>query len=146
VTDILLVTIIINNIGSDMTFTQSITTCFSKYATFSGRASRSEFWWFYLFSLLLQWGATIVGAILFIGGSGSDMAIGADLLGGIVSLVLLMPSLTVSARRLHDIGRSGWWLLIAFTIIGIFVLLYWLSKAGETFENNYGPPQLHYYL
>ncbi len=126
-----------------MTFTQSITTCFSKYATFSGRASRSEFWWFYLFSILLQWGATIVGAILFIGGSGSDMAIGADLLGGIVSLVLLMPSLTVSARRLHDIGRSGWWLLIAFTIIGIFVLLYWWCKAGDNNENNYGSPQIN---
>ncbi len=126
-----------------MTFTQSITTCFSKYATFSGRASRSEFWWFYLFSILLQWGATIVGAILFIGGSGSDMAIGADLLGGIVSLVLLMPSLTVSARRLHDIGRSGWWLLIAFTIIGIFVLLYWWCKAGDNNENNYGSLQIN---
>jgi len=120
-----------------MTFTQSITICFSKYATFKGRAVRSEFWWFYLFSVLIQWGASIVGAVLFIGESAADMAMGADLFSLIVSLVFFMPSLAASVRRLHDIGKSGWWLLIAFTIIGIFLLIFWLAKEGDSTDNSY---------
>ncbi len=78
-----------------MSFTESIKTCFSKYAVFSGRAQRSEFWWFFLFSVVSSGIANIVPVI-----------------GQIYPLVLLIPSLAVSARRLHDTGRSARWLLL----------------------------------
>ncbi len=75
--------------------TASIKICFSKYAVFSGRAQRSEFWWFFLFSIVSSGIANIVPVI-----------------GQIYPLVLLIPSLAVSSRRLHDTGRSAWWLLL----------------------------------
>ena len=92
------------------------------YAQFSGRASRSEYWWFYLFTLL----ATAVADRL----SGT--------VGDIASLVFLLPSLALVARRLHDTGRSGWWFLLVFTVIGIPVLLYWLVRASDSGPNKYG--------
>ena len=78
-----------------MSLTVSVKTCFSKYAVFSGRAQRSEFWWFFLFSAVSSAIAGIVPVI-----------------GQIYPLVLIIPSLAVSARRLHDTGRSAWWLLL----------------------------------
>jgi uncharacterized membrane protein YhaH (DUF805 family) len=92
------------------------------YAQFDGRASRSEYWWFYLFTLL----ATAVADRL----SGT--------VGNIASLVFFLPSLALAARRLHDVGRSGWWFLIVFTIIGIPVLFYWLVRASDAGANKYG--------
>lgn len=86
-----------------MDFGTSIKTCFSKYATFSGRARRSEFWWFFLFSIL----GSIVAAII-------DAAIGSEMgaVGNIFSLALFLPSLAVGSRRLHDINKSGWWQIL----------------------------------
>lgn len=128
-----------------MKLTQSVSSCFNNYATFKNRASRSEFWYFYLFTIIVSFVLNIIAGIWI--GSGSETI---ETLGigfyAIFSLFVLLPALAVTVRRLHDVNRSGWWLLIYFTIIGIFVLLYWLCKAGETFENNYGPPQLHYYI
>jgi uncharacterized membrane protein YhaH (DUF805 family) len=92
------------------------------YAQFEGRASRSEYWWFYLFTLL----ATAVADRL----SGT--------VGNIASLVFFLPSLALAARRLHDVGRSGWWFLLIFTIIGIPVVLYWLVKDSDAGANKYG--------
>jgi uncharacterized membrane protein YhaH (DUF805 family) len=92
------------------------------YAQFSGRASRSEYWWFYLFTLL----ATAVADRL----SGT--------VGNIASLVFFLPSLALAARRLHDVGRSGWWFLLVFTVIGIPVVLYWLIKASDAGANRFG--------
>ncbi len=99
----------------------------SKYAEFSGRSRRSEYWYFVLGQLIL---GLIAGVI--------DRAIGIGLVGGVVSLALFIPGIAVSVRRLHDIGRSGWWLLIALTGIGIFVLLYWHATDGETGSNKWG--------
>lgn len=113
-----------------MNFSTSISTCLSKYATFSGRASRSEYWWFYLFTLLMSWGATVVGAITL----GDDES----LLSGLVSLVFLVPTLAAGSRRLHDIGRTGWWQLLAFTVIGIIVLIIWYATDSEKAPNRYG--------
>jgi len=111
-----------------MTFTQSISTCFSKYADFNGRARRSEYWWFYLFYFLIAWAAMMVGWASHTGYA----------LNWLVKLALLLPSLAVCARRLHDTGRSGWWMLIAFTIIGIIPLVIWLATEGEKKDNQFG--------
>jgi uncharacterized membrane protein YhaH (DUF805 family) len=120
-----------------MTFTESIATCFSKYATFKGRATRSEFWWFYLFSLILGWAASIAGAVMFIGGGVEEMQFGADILSSFVTLALMVPTMAVSCRRLHDIGKSGWWNFILLTVIGIFLVLYWWAKEGDSSSNRF---------
>jgi len=98
-----------------MNFGQAISTCFAKYATFSGRASRPEFWWFFLFQILVSMAASMLG----------------DVVAGLVSLALLLPALAVGARRLHDIGRSGWWQLIMLTVIGLLLLIYWWVQPAS---------------
>ena len=98
-----------------MNFGQAISTCFSKYATFSGRASRSEFWWFFLFQILVSIAASMLG----------------DVVAGLVSLAVLLPAFAVGARRLHDIGKSGWWQLIMLTVIGLLLLIYWWVQPAS---------------
>src|SRR5512147_2937684 len=91
----------------EMTFQESIRTCFQKYVVFDGRATRSEYWWFVLFTFL------------------ASLALGfvSDLLSSLFSLAVLLPSLAVGARRLHDIDKSAWWLLLWLVpIIGWIVL------------------------
>ena len=133
-----------------MNFIQSISTCMRKYVTFSGRATRSEFWWFYLFTVLVNLVATSQASsfvpALF---EGQDMTENESLyflnnffflyLSTITSLILLLPSLAVAVRRLHDVGRSGWWILITFTVIGIIPLLIWYVTDTKDEENVYGP-------
>jgi uncharacterized membrane protein YhaH (DUF805 family) len=109
-----------------------------KYATFDGRARRSEFWWFALFSFAVGVAASLLDSAL---GSGR-------LINGLVSLALLVPSLAVGARRLHDTGRSGWWQLIGIIpVIGWIVLIVWFVQDSQQ-DNQYGPnpkgPQLAY--
>ena len=98
-----------------MNFGQAISTCFAKYATFSGRASRPEFWWFFLFQILVSIAASLLG----------------DVVAGLVSLAMLLPALAVGARRLHDIGKSGWWQLIMLTVIGLLLLIYWWVQPAS---------------
>lgn len=99
-----------------MTFGESISTCFSKYATFDGRASRSEYWWFFLFTFLVSVASSIVS----------------ETLSGLFSLGVLLPSLAVGARRLHDVDRSGWFLLLwLIPIIGWIVLFVWAAQEGK---------------
>ena len=105
-----------------MTFVESISTCFTKYATFTGRATRSEYWWWILFTVL----ASI--ATGFISQTAS----------GIFSLVTLLPSLAVAARRLHDTDRTGWLQLLWFIpVIGWILLLIWLVQEGKE-PNRFG--------
>ena len=115
-----------------MTFGKSIATCMAKYAVFSGRASRSEYWWFYLFTLLMSWGASIVGAVTF-----PDPVL-AEISSIIVLLVFLLPSLAAATRRLHDTGRSGWWQLLYLTVIGGIFVIVWLATDTEKSDNKYG--------
>ena len=133
-----------------MNFIQSISTCMRKYVTFSGRATRSEFWWFYLFTVLVNLVATSqASSFLPTLLDGQDMTENESsyflnnffflYLSTITSLILLLPSLAVAVRRLHDIGRSGWWILIAFTVIGIIPLLIWYVTDTKDEENVYGP-------
>jgi uncharacterized membrane protein YhaH (DUF805 family) len=104
---------------------KAVRACLTKYAEFNGRAERPEFWWFVLAQL-------VVGFIL-------NMVL--PILGGIFSLAMLVPSLAVGARRLHDIGKSGWLQLLGLIpIIGWILLIYWAAQPGETGSNQYGPP------
>lgn len=115
-----------------MTFSQSIAACLAKYATFSGRARRSEYWWFYIFTVLLSWAASLVGHV--------TISEAPDVMNWIVQLALFVPSLAVFVRRLHDTNRSGWWFLLAFTIVGIIPLIIWLATDGEKTDNRFGAP------
>ena len=106
-----------------MGFTEAIRSGFSNYVNFSGRAPRSEYWYWALFAFLVSIGADIIDYLLF-QGANTPIAY-------IASLALLLPGIAVSVRRLHDIDRTGWWLLIVFTVIGIFVLVYWDLREGH---------------
>jgi len=111
-----------------MTFTQAISSCYSNYATFSGRASRSEYWFFVLFHMLL----VTVGVVLIPIGIGLVILI----IGGLVNF---LPSLSVLVRRLHDTDRSGWWYWICLIpLVGIVLLLIWLCTRGSWGDNRYG--------
>ena len=118
-----------------MDFQTSIKTCFSKYADFSGRALRSEFWWFVLFSILGGIVTTIID-IMILGYSIESYGP----VNIIFSVVLILPAIAVTARRLHDVNRSGWWQLIELTIIGILLIIIWNATEGEKKKNKYGPP------
>ena len=117
-----------------MKFWQSISVCFSKYANFDDRASRSEYWWFYLFCLLLQFGLGILGVIAW---GGSE---GFDILSGIAGLIIVIPHIAVAARRLHDTGKSGWRMLWVITVIGIIPVIIWCCTEGTKEANEYGDP------
>lgn len=101
-----------------------------KYAEFSGRARRQEFWMFVLINFVIS----VLLALV-------DTALGdAGLLGGIYSLAVLVPALGVSVRRLHDINKSGWMLLIGLIpLIGLIVLIVFYAKEGDAGDNAYGP-------
>jgi uncharacterized membrane protein YhaH (DUF805 family) len=114
-----------------MNFVQAINSGFSKYVQFEGRAARSEYWYWTLFGLLASIVANIIDGIL-----------GTGLVTGIVGLGLLLPGLAMSARRLHDIDRTFWWVLLTFSIIGVFVLLYWACLRGTQGPNRFGPDPL----
>lgn len=105
------------------------------YATFGGRARRKEFWFFTLFNVLISIGLTIIDGITGL----LNAAIGIGVLSGLYSLAVLIPSIAVTARRLHDTDRSGWWILIAFLpIIGAIVLLVFMVLEGTSGDNQYG--------
>ncbi len=119
-----------------MTFPESISICIKKYADFHGRAPRSEFWWFYLFQFLVSFGFGIVAGFV-----GRMLGLSEDVVAGLVVilyLAIMFPGLAVTARRLHDVSRSGWWMLFPVTIVGAIPFYYWLCKAGDPQENQYG--------
>lgn len=116
-------------------FTEAIQLGFDNYANFKGRAARYEYWYWTLFSILLNIGIQILAGLL--------AAIGLGLVGGIVMLVvslgMIIPGLSVSIRRLHDIGKSGWWFLIYFIpLVGLIFWLIWMCKKSDEDYNNYG--------
>lgn len=99
-----------------MTFAESIRTCFRKYADFNGRAARPEFWWWVLFVI-------VVGIVL---GSINER------LAQLFSLATILPNIAVTARRLHDIDRSGWWQLVGLIpVIGWIIVVYWCAQPSK---------------
>ena len=106
-----------------MNFMDAVKTCFTKYADFTGRASRSEYWWFVLFEVIGLIVAQIIHQYVY----------------AIVALGFLLPALAAGARRLHDIGKSGWFLLLhLLPIIGILVLIFFWVQPSQTESNEYG--------
>lgn len=105
------------------------------YANFEGRARRSEFWYYNLLYFIVSLGITI---LVYVFGEGSTLGTAFNLLSTVLSLGLLVPSLAVGARRLHDINKSGWWQLLSLTIIGIILLLVWWFQEGDRHSNEYG--------
>lgn len=103
----------------------------SKYAQFTGRSRRSEYWNFVLVQFLIGVVCNIIAFTI-------SQSLGTGL-SSLVSLALFVPGLAVAIRRLHDTGRSGWWLLIAFTGIGLFVLIYFMAQDSQAGGNEYGP-------
>ena len=140
-----------------MSFMDAIKTCFGKYATFSGRAARSEFWYYALFIALATFALSFVDSAIFgprevvmMSGAGSFQS-GMDYnmlwqpqpITGLFILATLLPSISVTVRRLHDTGRSGWWYWISFLpLIGFIVLLVFFVGKGTDGDNDYGPDPL----
>ena len=114
----------------------SVKTCFNRYATFSGRASRSEFWFFQLFIFLISIASLIID-VMILGFSLDDASSPTNL---IFLLIVMIPSVAVGCRRLHDLNKSGWWQLLYLTIIGIILLIVWWATQGENKKNKFGLP------
>jgi uncharacterized membrane protein YhaH (DUF805 family) len=117
-----------------MTFVEAISSCFRNYATFSGRAVRSEYWYWYLFVTILSIVFGVIDEWLYPGPQMGPF----NYVNMAVVLALILPGLAVSVRRLHDIDRTGWWVLIGLTIIGAFVLVYWACLPGTLGSNRFG--------
>jgi uncharacterized membrane protein YhaH (DUF805 family) len=106
-----------------VSFTNAVRTCLRKYAVFSGVASRSEYWWFFLFNFLIDVIFDLIGQVT---------------IRSIAELILLLPSLAVGVRRMHDAGRSGWWILT--TIIppwGIYLLCTPTKTENNPYASGY---------
>ncbi len=104
---------------------KAVKTCLTKYADFNGRAARPELWWFVLAQFVV---AIVLNTIV-------------PVLGGLFSLAVLLPSLAAGARRLHDIGKSGWFQLLGLIpVLGWILLIYWAVQPGDPGANQYGPP------
>lgn len=106
-----------------MNFTEALQSVFNNFTNFSGRARRSEYWYFFLFNYVSM---MILSKI--------------NILSGVYSLIVFIPALAVLIRRLHDTGRPGWWFFIVFLpIVGAFVLIYLLAQDSQPGTNQYGP-------
>ena len=119
-----------------MNFVEAIKSGFSNYVNFSGRAGRSEYWFWVLFAVIVVAIGKIIDAIMFGNASGLSP------ITSILELAIFLPGLGVTVRRLHDIDRTGWWLLISLTIIGAFFLIYWYCQPGTPGPNRFGPNPL----
>jgi uncharacterized membrane protein YhaH (DUF805 family) len=130
--------------GRRMNLAEAVSTVFRNYATFEGRAQRSQYWWWTVFSILVSWATTFIDTMLF-------ASIGFFHIGNeptftpvttLVGLAMIVPSLALSARRFHDLGRTGWWLLIGLTGIGALVIFFWFMVKGDAGPNRFGPDPL----
>jgi uncharacterized membrane protein YhaH (DUF805 family) len=112
-----------------MGFSEAVSTCFKKFVVWDGRASRAEFWWFHLAAALIIIADVIIG-----------QAIGTQILYIISVIVLILPSIAVLVRRLHDTDRSGWWYWVQLLpLIGLIVLLVFTLSGSDEGDNKYGP-------
>lgn len=128
-----------------MGMTTAVRTCLGKYADFTGRARRAEYWWFYLATFLAVLAVAVVGSILAAVASavsdsaGSVVSVLFAIVYVVVGLGLVVPTLAVGARRLHDTDKSGWWLLIGLVPLGGIVLIVFWVLDGTPGPNRFGP-------
>ena len=123
---------------------------FQNYATFSGRATRGDYWWYVLAYVIVTIFLSVVDSVLFGSGSadvsaegGLAMSYSSGILGSLWMLANLIPSIAVAARRLHDTGRSGWWqLLVLIPVLGWIALIYFAVQKGTAGENRFGADPL----
>lgn len=124
-----------------MNFIDAVKTCFQKYATFSGRAMRSEYWFFVLFNFLGGFVLGLIDGMLFASVDPATGHASSGPLGLIFSLATLLPGLAVGVRRLHDLDKSGWWILInIIPIVGWIIFIVWAATKGTEGPNKFGPP------
>ena len=116
-----------------MDFSSAVQSFFNKYATFQGRASRSEFWYAQLFIILTGFFLGFIEGLLRISPF-SEVSV----LASIFQLGVFLPSIAIIARRFHDINKSGWWYFLILTIVGVIPVFYWFCKKGDEYENDYG--------
>lgn len=117
-----------------MSFGDAVTNCLiNNYASFSGRASRSEYWFWTLFTIIAYFITGIIDGFVF----GMDLG-DPTWITDIVSLAFTLPGLSVAVRRLHDVGKSGWWLLSSILILPVLLLIYWTIIEGDFNPNEYG--------
>lgn len=108
----------------------------SRYAAFSGRSQRAEFWFYVLLSAVIELALLAVDTSLGWVSANGDFG----LLSSVATLFFLIPAVSVATRRLHDIGKSGWWqLLVLIPLLGILMLIYWWTQDGQAGTNLYGP-------
>ncbi len=111
-----------------MGFVDAIKVCLSKYATFTGRATRAEYWWWVLFGV-------IVGAVFGILGNSTFALV----IRGCVNLALIVPTLAVAWRRMHDIGKGGgWYFIVLIPLVGWIIYIIWCCKPSEPNPNRFG--------
>ena len=121
-----------------MNFGQAIVSGFKRYVDFNGRSSRSEFWWWALFCLIVS---VVLSAVAGHDGMMSESPAAIPL--KIFHLAVLLPSIAVAVRRLHDTDRSGWWYLLVFAVlVGWIILIIWYCARGTTGDNKFGPDPL----
>lgn len=116
-----------------MNFENAVKSGFKNYVNFNGRAARSEFWYWMLFGLIGAIVTVVLDVVVF---PDNDISP----LNTLFSLVTLLPSLSIAARRLHDIDRTGWWQLIGMTLVGLVVLIYWWVQPSQPGTNRFGAP------
>ena len=122
-----------------MNFGEAVVSGLRNYFNFSGRASRSEFWFFQLFFNLVLIGIGAIADFLHSNPAANERF---GWLAGFILFALLVPAIVISVRRLHDIDRTGWWVLIGATIIGHVLLLVWFCTKGTAGRNRFGPNRL----
>jgi uncharacterized membrane protein YhaH (DUF805 family) len=117
-----------------MTLQDAVRVCLNKYADFTGRARRSEYWWFIVFTAVASTVAGILDALI-----GTQFG-STGVVQVLVTLALLVPGLAVSVRRLHDVGQTGWWvLLLLIPVLGALVLIVAFYIRDSAPDNQYGP-------
>lgn len=121
----------------NVSFGESVSLGLANFFNFNGRSSRGAYWWWSLAIFLVSFLVAIIDMIAFpqivatLSGNGP--------VGILFSLATLIPGLSLSVRRLHDTGHSGWWLLIVLTVIGVFLILFWTVQPGQRASNKFGP-------
>jgi uncharacterized membrane protein YhaH (DUF805 family) len=122
-----------------MNMADAVASAFKNYSNFEGRASRSEYWYWTLYSVLVSFA---IGLFKGFNEENLDIYTAFNVIGILINLIFFLPSLSVTARRFHDIDKSGWNYLWAFTIIGIIPYLIWMTRPGSIRPNKWGLPPL----